>query len=218
MSAKDPGEAPRIVRWVRRRPVAATLWLLVLAAIPVVIAMRFRSAPLQDFGEVPSFRLTDQRGADFSSDALRGKVWVANFMFTSCPSSCPRLTRHMARVQARLADARGRVRLVSFSVDPAVDTPERLRAYAGRYGVDAGMWSMLTGPNDAVQRISVQGFNLAVEAPAYEGARPANYNILHGEHIMLIDQRMHIRGYFRADATGLDQVTRAARRLLRDGH
>jgi len=211
-------QPPRIVRMVRRRPVAALLWFLVFAMIPVVLAMRLRATPLQDFGEVPAFRLTNQLGAPFGSDELRGRVWIANFMFTSCPSSCPRLTRHMARVQTRLSDIRDRVRLVSFSVDPTVDTPERLRTYAGRYGVDARMWSMLTGPNDAVQRISVQGFNLAVEAPAYEGARPANYNILHGEHIMLIDQRMHIRGYFRADATGLDQVTRAARRLLRDGH
>ncbi|MFO0626167.1 MAG: SCO family protein [Polyangiales bacterium] len=211
-------DAPWIVRAVRRRPVAATLWFLVIAALPVVLAMRFRAAPLEDFGEVPAFRLTDQNGRAYGSDELRGRVWVANFMFTSCPSSCPRLTRHMARVQTRLRDARDRVRLVSFSVDPEVDTPARLREYGGRYGVDPAMWSLLTGPNDAVQRISVQGFNLAVDAPSYTGPRPANYNILHGEHIMVIDQRAHIRGYFRADATGLDQVNRAVRRLLRDQH
>lgn len=209
---------PRLVRWARRRPVTAALWAMVLAAIPVVIAMRFRAPPLQDFGELPAFRLTNQLGAPYGTDELRGKVWVANFMFTSCPSSCPRLTRHMARVQARLSDVRDEVKLVSFSVDPSVDTPARLRTYAARYGVDPRQWSMLTGPNDAVQRISVQGFNLALEAPSYTGPRPANYNILHGEHILLVDSRMHIRGYFRADATGLDQVTRAARRLLRDRH
>lgn len=209
-------EAPWLVRAARRRPFAAVLWVLVLAAIPVVISLKFRPEPLADFGVVPEFRLTSQRGDAFGSAELQGKVWIANFIFTSCPSSCPRLTRHMARVQARLRDARDRVRLVSFSVDPSVDTPERLRGYGARYGVDPAMWSMLTGPNDAVQRISVQGFNLALHAPSYEGPRPANYNILHGEHVMLIDRRMHIRGYYRADAQGLDQISRAARRLLRE--
>ena len=105
---------------------------------------------------------------------------------------------------------------MSFSVDPTVDTPERLRTYGAQYGVDPGMWSMLTGPNGAVQDISVRGFNLALQAPEYQGARPANYNILHGEHIMLIDRRMHIRGYYRADAQGLEQIARAARRLIRE--
>lgn len=205
---------PWIVRVARRRPFTLGLWVLVLAAIPVVISLKFRPEPLTDFGAVPEFRLLNQRGEAFGSRELSARVWIANFMFTSCPSSCPRLTRHMARVQARL---RGEsVHLVSFSVDPSVDTPDRLRGYGARYGADPVTWSMLTGPNDAVQRISVQGFNLAVQAPSYEGARPANYNILHGEHIMLIDKRMHIRGYFRADARGLEQITRAARRLLRD--
>jgi|JI10StandDraft_1071094.scaffolds.fasta_scaffold1044151_2 protein SCO1/2 len=207
---------PWIVRAVRRRPVTAALWLAVLAAIPVAIMLKFRPEPLQDFGVVPTFSLTSQRGDTFGSADLQGKVWIANFMFTSCPSSCPRLTRHMARVQARLRNERERLRLVSFSVDPSVDTPERLRTYAGQYGVEPGMWSMLTGPNGAVQDISVRGFNLALQAPEYRGPRPANYNILHGEHIMLIDRRMHIRGYYRADAQGLEQIARAARRLLRE--
>lgn len=207
---------PWIVRAARRRPVTAVLWLVVLAAIPVAIMLKFRPEPLQDFGVVPTFSLTSQRGDTFGSGDLQGKVWIANFMFTSCPSSCPRLTRHMARVQARLRNERERLRLVSFSVDPTVDTPERLRTYGAQYGVDPGMWSMLTGPNGAVQDISVRGFNLALQAPEYQGARPANYNILHGEHIMLIDRRMHIRGYYRADAQGLEQIARAARRLIRE--
>lgn len=215
MSEAAAPSPPWVVRAVRRRPFAAALWALVLAAIPVAIALKFRAPPLSDYGALPPFRLTSQQGAAFGSDELRGRVWVANFMFTSCPSSCPRLTRHMARVQSALRGEDG-VRLVSFSVDPSVDTPERLRTYGARYGVDPARWAMLTGPSEAVQRISVQGFNLALEAPSYEGPRPANYNILHGEHILLVDKRMHIRGYFRADAEGLTQVTRAARRLARE--
>lgn len=207
---------PWIVRAARRRPVATALWLVVLAAIPIVIMLRFRPEPLADFGVVPTFSLASQRGDTFGSTELQGRVWIANFMFTSCPSSCPRLTRHMARVQARLRNEGARLRLVSFSVDPSVDTPDRLRTYGAQYGVDPGIWSLLTGPNGAVQDISIRGFNLALQAPEYTGPRPANYNILHGEHIMLIDRRMHIRGYYRADAQGLEQIVRAARRLLRE--
>ena len=92
--------------------------------------------PLPVLGEVPAFRLTSQDGRPYGSEELRGKVWVANFIFTSCTSSCPRLTSKMAIVQRRIRNTDESVHLVSFSVDPDNDTPARLAAYAEQYHYD----------------------------------------------------------------------------------
>ena len=98
--------------------------------------------------------------------------------------------------------------MVSFTVDPAIDTPERLAAYAREYGADIARWRFLMGPTPDLQRLSVEGFQLAMGA-APEG-RPQGYNILHGEHIMLVDGGGRIRGYYRSDDDGLRKIVRDA--------
>ena len=79
--------------------------------------------PLPVLGLVPSFQLTDQSGAAYSSKALEGQVWVANFVFTRCPTICPTFTAKMATIQKKTGDD---VRLVSFTVDPEFDTADKL--------------------------------------------------------------------------------------------
>ncbi len=192
----------------------AAPWIALLLAAPVAAVMRRRHPPVPVIRQLPSFALTDQTARRYGSDELRGHPWVANFMFTSCPFSCPRLTRHMARVQEALrarGDATAPVRMVSFTVDPEVDTPAKLAEYAQRYRVDAARWRFLTGPTPEIQRLSQEGFQIAMGAPP-EG-RPHGYNILHGEHIMLVDARGRIRGYYRANDEGLASIVRDAETL-----
>src|SRR5205823_2030054 len=81
--------------------------------------------------------------APYGSEDLRGRVWVANFIFTSCTSSCPRLTSKMAIVQRRARNTDESVHLVSFSVDPDNDTPARLAAYAEQYHYNPLRWTFL---------------------------------------------------------------------------
>lgn len=195
----------------------AAPWVALVLAAPVVVALRMRPAPVPVIRQLPPFRLTDQTAHAYGTDELRGHPWVANFMFTSCPFSCPRLTRHMSRVQERLrdrGDSAASVRMVSFTVDPDVDTPARLGEYAQRYRVDAARWRFVTGPTPDIQRMSTEGFQVAMGAPP-EG-RPQGYNILHGEHIMLVDARGRIRGYYRADDNGLVSVVRDAETVARE--
>jgi len=183
--------------------VGLTLWLLRL----------FVGNPATDLpvlGTVPAFTLTAGDGRTVSAEELRGQVWIADFIFTRCPGQCPVLTANMAKLQTALpADAAGVVRLVSFSVDPAHDTPEVLRAYAERFGADGTRWTFLTGDRDALYTLIRDGFYLAVnEEPGSTGM------ITHSDRFILVDRDLRIRGYYSgSDPEGNARVVRDAARL-----
>ena len=201
-------------------------WLLFAAlalAIPVApLLLKQKPAALPDLGRLPAFSLTDERGRAFSRDDLLGKVWVADFVFTSCSDACPRLTQRMRSLQDRL-DPFGGVRLLSISVDPERDTPEKLRAYGETYGARGDLWRFLTGSPTEVERTVVKGFKMAMaKVPAQDQARESDeelraraFDILHGDRLVLVDSDARIRGYYVADDAGLAAVLRAARGLTR---
>lgn len=196
---------------VARRPLAATLWIALLLAFPVVFFIRNRPKPLPVYGTLPTWQLTDQAGRPFGSAQLHGHAFVANFMFTSCPTICPTLTRHMARVQQRTAPLGDRLHLVSISVDPAVDTPQRLSEYGHRYGFDPRRWHFVTGEAEALQTIAADGFRVALgQAPPPGQERPHDFNILHSANLMLVDGEGRIRGVYRADDESLSELARDA--------
>ncbi len=199
-------------------------WLLFAAlalAIPVAPFLLHRRPPaLPDLGELPAFSLTDQRGRSFGLDDLRGKVWVADFIFTSCSDACPRLTQRMRSLQDRLDPHEG-VGLVSISVDPDRDTPQKLREYGQMYGARDDQWRFLTGSSSEVERTVVKGFKMAMaKVPLAAGAqdnqdepRAQAFDIMHGERLVLVDSSARIRGYYPADDSGLVAILRAARAL-----
>src|SRR5690606_14716906 len=102
---------------VNGRCIAAALGLLLAGA-----AACDRSEPLPVLGTLPSFELVDQRGEAFRSEEMRGEVWIANFVFTRCPSICPTLSRRMAELQHRYLGRKDELRLLSVTVDPANDS------------------------------------------------------------------------------------------------
>jgi protein SCO1/2 len=170
---------------------------LALALALAVAARALRPRPeLPSFGAVPSFRLVDERGRPFTSEAMRGHVTVADFIFTRCASSCPRLTARMHKLQSRLQETGSRAQLVSFSVDPENDTPSVLSDYAGRVHADTDRWSFVTGPADDIERTVVFGFKMSA-AKIARGA--GDYDVTHGDWFVLIDARGEIRGYYRTD-------------------
>jgi cytochrome oxidase Cu insertion factor (SCO1/SenC/PrrC family) len=146
---------------------------------------------LRLLGRAPHFTLTDQAGAAFSSTRLEGHPWVANFMFTTCPTICPQQTAELKRLQEEL-EARGRtgeIHLVSFTVDPATDTPEVLQSYASRFGADTKTWKFLTGSVEAMrQTVSREGFKLAVEGDGEE--------LTHSSMFVLVDAYGRLRGLY----------------------
>lgn len=171
------------------------LALAVLAAVPSAGCQK--PAPLPELGKVAAFALVDQSGAPRSAEALRGKVWVADFFFTRCPTICPRITRRMRALQQAAHDSQQPLELVSFSVDPENDTPPALLAYAQRYQANLGNWSFLTGDLEVVKRTVVDGFKLALDGKPDPSAE--NGGIIHGSHLVLVDRALTIRGYYASD-------------------
>jgi protein SCO1/2 len=117
------------------------------------------------YGSVPDFALIDQSKRPVQRGDLEGKVWIANFIFTSCPDECPLMTAHMAQMQSDLAHMAD-FRLVSISVDPDHDTPAVLSEYAERFNADPGRWLFLTGDKRAIYRLAAEGFRLGIVEPA----------------------------------------------------
>jgi protein SCO1/2 len=172
-----------------------------LLAVPVAATLTARAhkGP-PHLGRVPDFSLVDQTGARLDGRDLDGKVWIADFVFTSCSSACPKLTGEMARLQRYLQN-RGqdaRTRLVSISVDPERDTPERLAAYAAGFHADPQFWKFATGSSQAIQDAVVRGFKLGISKEKDPDAADG-FTIVHGTKMVLIDARGEIRGYYDAD-------------------
>ena len=159
---------------------------------------------------LPEFTLVERSGAPATLAALRGRPWVADFIFTRCPGICPAMTARMAALRGRLADAP--VRFVSFSVDPAHDTPEVLTRYAAAAGANADWW-FVTGPMRDLHALSTEGFKLAAMENA-PGAETADGPFLHSSKFVLVDAEGAIRGYYDSeDAAALRALEADARRL-----
>lgn len=169
--------------------------LLLLGAVGA--GCRRKAEPLPELGHIGAFTLVDQRAHSVGAESLRGKVWVADFFFTHCPTICPRITRRMRELQVAAARRRLALELVSFSVDPEHDTPEVLQAYAQRYQADTEHWAFLTGDSEVIKRTVVDGFKLALDGKPDPAAE--NGGIIHGSHLVLVDRTLNIRGYYRSD-------------------
>lgn len=118
----------------------------------------------RDIAQIPSFDLTERSGRQVTRADLRGKVWIADFIWTRCPDACPVMSAQMAKLQADFADEPD-LRLVSISVDPEYDTPTTLTRYAAAYGADPDRWLFLTGDKETIYRLVREGFKLAVGSP-----------------------------------------------------
>jgi protein SCO1/2 len=147
----------------------------------------FRQAPLPVYGQVPDFHLISQTGQPFDRKSLEGKIWIADFIFTHCTTSCPRMSSQMARVQSAVAEFPD-VRLVSFSVDPQRDTPLVLTSYAERYRAEPGRWFFLTGDPKTLDALDRRSFMLGNVDGSLE----------HSTRLVLIDRQGRIRGYYGA--------------------
>lgn len=165
------------------------------------------SASLPVLGQVPEFRLVDRDGEPFGSADLAGRPWVAAFIFTRCPDVCPAVSAEMKRVQAGLSGDAA-TPLVSFSVDPAYDTPERLAEYAIRFEAKP-RWHFLTGNRDDIAHLLMDGFKVA-----FADTGPATSPITHSDRLVLVDGERRIRGYYHGRAQeDVDRLIADAKRL-----
>jgi protein SCO1/2 len=162
------------------------------------------------YSTVPSFTLTDETGAVFdSAEKLRHSVWIADFIYTTCPGPCPRMSSQMHQVEDALdgAGVRHVVKLVSFTVDPEHDTPPVLAEYAQHFGAKPGVWFFLTGSLDSLHRLSRDVFKLG----------DVDGTLEHSTRFVLIDRMGRIRGYYQSSDEGaIPKLIADAQRLVRD--
>ncbi len=144
--------------------------------------------------QIKELQFTNQEGQPFTKNDLKGKVWVASFMFTRCPSTCPRMMRYMKKLQDQVKAEGVDLHLVTFSVDPENDTPEVLKSFANKYDVDLRNWSFLTGDYESIKQTSIRGFRMSLEGKA--NPEKSGFGIIHGSHLVLVDQNLDIRGYY----------------------
>ena len=190
-------------------------------AVPIG-ALFFRQSVAPDLpmlGELPAFSLLAEDGKPFGREDLLGRVWIADFVYTSCSDACPRLQAKMKKLQDRLLplEQGGNIGLLSISVDPERDTPQKLKEYGETFGARAGLWRSLTGDQKEVERTVVRGFHTAMAKMPREDADPhaEAFDIMHGERLVLVDRMGRIRGYY--DADDPDRLLRDARALTGGG-
>jgi protein SCO1/2 len=148
---------------------------------------------LNQYGSVPDFTLTERNGSSVDLAQLRGKIWIADFIYTTCTDTCPLQTAMMAKLQQEYA-GKPDVQFVSFTVDPERDTPQVLSRYADKHQADPARWYFLTGQRDRVIRLIQQGFHLAV---ATAPAEPDQGGMIpHSPRFVLVDKESRIRGYY----------------------
>lgn len=203
------------------------LALLSLLGYRVAVEQQRARNELPVLFDAPAFVLTDQLGRPVDSSELTGKVVVANFIYTGCRDVCPLLSAQMQALQQRLSanGLLGDVQLLSFTVDPARDTPAILRQYADCYGADADHWRFLTGPEDVQVPLIVDGFHLGVQAlppdatqvGAHEGADGVvgHPQVMHSGRFVVIDRRWRIRAYYEGRDLDQERLIRAVQALNR---
>jgi protein SCO1/2 len=200
----------KLVQDLVRRPSFWVIALVIAFIVPLGRAIAFSgkvpASPSLSM-PLPAFRLTNERGEPFGSKELEGRVWVADFVFTSCPTACPKLTARMAEIQHRTRNLGDAFHLVTFTVDPENDTPERLAAYAAKHRASKSRWTFLTGPLGELETTVVKGFKVAM---GKEESSPGSgiFSIFHGERLVLVDAKGNIRGYYEATDEGTDALLR----------
>jgi cytochrome oxidase Cu insertion factor (SCO1/SenC/PrrC family) len=142
---------------------------------------------------VPDFSLTERSGRKITMADLRGKVWIADFIYTQCNDTCSLQTAKLAKLQEQW-HGDPNLRLVSFSVDPAHDTPTALARYAKRFNADARRWLFLTGNKDQIARLIEDGFHQPLAAA--QGGQNHKSTILHSPRFILIDRDAQIRASY----------------------
>ena len=150
---------------------------------------------LGDYGEVPEFDLISHTGDPLRHTDLLGSLWVGDFIFTNCASTCPMMTRTLFALADAIDPELG-VRYVSFSVDPERDTPQVLAEYAQEFGADAKDWLFLTGDKQTLRDLVLKGFHLSVQDATREDLLRGAEAVIHSTRFVLVDTGGTIRGYY----------------------
>ena len=200
----NPERPTRGIQW--------SLWIG-LALLGVTLLLVFSLAGLKPpvdqgkslpvIGSITDFTLTNQSGRAVSLADLRGRVWIADIIFTRCPGPCLKMTRQMKGIQDALLPT-SQARLVTLTTDADFDTPPVLRTYAERFQADSNRWLFLTGPKPEIARLAIESLKLtAVEKRPEERQSPQDL-FVHSTIFVVADKQARLRGVFETSGEGID--------------
>ena len=177
----------------------------VFLVITYIIKLTSEQEPLPVIGSIPEFEFIDSEGQSINLNTLKGKVWVADFIFTTCTMACPIMTGNMNTIHKKYKK-NDDLRLVSISVYPEYDTPEVLKEYASQYDANTDKWHFLTGKEATVKNIIKNGFKIGDDEDI----------IFHSEKFALVDKNGMIRSYYNGMKTeDMDKLKKDINRLLK---
>ncbi|MCP4729160.1 MAG: SCO family protein [Roseibacillus sp.] len=189
----------------RRIVLGSTVAALLLSGAILLSGAARKQEALPVRGTIGEFLLTDSTGNAFGSDQLKGRICVADFIFTRCDGLCPLLTKEMKKLHETFANNPA-VQLVSVTVDPEFDTPEVLAEFARHNDIDTGNWHLLTGTREAIRSFMVEECMIGMPDDP----------LLHSDRLVLWDQEMRIRGYYPlSDPEAQGSLAKDISRLLR---
>ena len=200
-----------IERWVRSK----IFWIVSISFLFVYPIVRsiYRELPpeLPKYYQVPRFELTNEFGHSFGSKNLEGKIYLASFAFTTCPTICPGLMEELKVIQKRVRGLGDKIAIVTFTVDPENDTPEVLHKYARSMRANPHIWSFLTGEPKQMKSLLVEGYRVPMgEIEEFVGKVDGNnvslMDIAHTGKILLVDKDAYVRGYYSTEQTSVDQL------------
>ena len=160
--------------------------------LTLFLASCVQPKPLAILAQIPQFQLTAQTGQPFDSTSLDGHIWVADFIYTTCDGPCPMMSSQMHQLQTVTAELPD-VKLVSFTVDPAHDTPPVLTEYAKHFKPNPDRWSFLTGEQSRLNDLALRGFKL----------NGVDGSMSHSTRFALIDQKRRVRAYYISGEDGM---------------
>jgi protein SCO1/2 len=213
---------------LRRLPWTAGigLLLLILALSLAFLLAKAKSnvehrQALPVYAQVADFSLTNQDGAAISMADLRGRVWIADIIFTRCPGPCLRMTQQMKELQGALPN-NSRTKLISLTTDPDYDTPSVLKLYAERAGADAGRWTFLTGTKLQIANLAVSSLKLSAVEKKPEERASATDLWVHSTIFVIVDKHGQLRGVYQTGGEDVnwpaekEKLLAAAKQLERE--
>lgn len=193
-------------------------------AYPIYRSMnRTLPEPLPILYPAPEFKLTNEFGKPFGSADLKGKTYVASFMFTSCPTTCPALMEKMQLIQKRVRGLGTNFGILSFTVDPENDSPKVLHRYARDLQANPYVWSFLTGEKAELQRVLIEGYKVPMGEfeeieGVVDGAKVSLFDIAHTNKVVLVDANGMIRGYYSTTKEDIDRLMIDVGLLINNGY
>lgn len=194
------------------------IWAVLVMAMVIVVFNFTRSqsdqtSRLPVISEIGEFNLTNQFGLRVGKESFSGYVLIVDVIFTRCPGQCHRLSQQMVELQRRIPPG-APVRFVSLTADPGHDSPEVLKKYGDRYGVDGARWSLLTGGKADLYRLAMDGMKFSVTENDPKRVTTLEDLFIHSASFALVDGSGRLRAMVQAEESNvIEEVIRLSRLL-----